>query len=97
MSFVAPEGTSKLTRSYATVPRLLNPFLAQYKGCTKPGRQIARALNFYGCAWVVWVRSIELASCHLSGAQNFEVVCMIFEKVAHPCPTRALYETQLCI
>jgi len=33
---------------------------------------------------------IELASCHQSGAQNFEVVSLIFEKFAHPCPTPAL-------
>ena len=29
----------------------------------------------------MWVRGIELASCHPSGAQNFEVVSMIFLKI----------------
>jgi len=36
------------------------------QGCTNPWRQVARATNIRGF-------SVELASCHLPGAQNFEV------------------------
>ena len=38
----------------------------------------------YGGAKCVWVLTVELASCHLSGAQNFEVALKILRKFVHP-------------
>jgi len=44
------------------------------RGCTDPWRQVAGATNMRGF-------SVELASCHLPGAQNFEVGSRLLESL----------------
>jgi hypothetical protein len=44
------------------------------QGCTNPWRQVAGATDIRGL-------SVELASCHLPGAQNFEVGSRLLESL----------------
>jgi hypothetical protein len=64
------------TETFKQIPKKFTSFATVTcglcQGCTNPWRQVAGATNIRGF-------SVELASCHLLGAQNFEVGCRLLE------------------
>jgi len=50
-------------------------------GCTNPRRQVALASKFCTAAPYLWVRLMNLPSCHLLGAHNFEMAHTFFKNL----------------
>jgi hypothetical protein len=79
---------------------------ARISGCINPGCHVAWANTFCtGVPNYLWIFSMELASPHLYGAHNFEMVHRFFESLCAPVCTStdlrsvvktSLYATPLC-
>lgn len=60
---------------------LVNISYTLQQGCTNPGLQVARETN--GGTKYFCVLLMEIVSCHLSGAQNFEVAPRFLEHLSN--------------
>jgi hypothetical protein len=67
------------------------------QGCAFPSRQVARLTTMFLLCPNFVVPRLDLASCHLSGAENFEVVAGFLGSLCTPALNVAIVFNLLCI